>query len=104
MADCRDELTGINNRILTAQAKIEKLRSSSTKATKVFSSPKYPAPDKIADYHSIYQNFNPALHKVHIFSYSHIVLYKLRKLTISLMSQTLLSARIRQWSNSVIGG
>ena len=64
VASCRDELTGINNRILTAQAKIEKLRSSSTKATKVFSSPKYPAPDKIADYHSIYQDFNPALHKV----------------------------------------
>jgi WAS family protein 1 len=76
VADCRDELAGINNRILTAQAKIEKLRSSSTKATKVFSSPKYPAPDKITDYQSIYQNFNPALHKVHIPTYSHIQVTK----------------------------
>ena len=64
VADCRDELTGINNRILTAQAKIDKLRSSSTKATQVFSSPKYPAPDKIRDYRTIYEDFNPALHKV----------------------------------------
>lgn len=64
VADCRDELTGINNRILTAQAKIDKLRSSSTKATRVFSSPKYPAPERIRDYHTIYEDFNPALHKV----------------------------------------
>ena len=64
VADCRDELTGINNRILTAQAKIDKLRSSSTKATRVFSSPKYPAPERIRDYHTIYEGFNPALHKV----------------------------------------
>ena len=66
VAECRDELTGINNRILTAQAKINKLRSSSTKATRVFSSPKYPAPERVRDYHSIYQDFNPALHRVFI--------------------------------------
>lgn len=64
MADNRDQLTLINNRILTAQAKIDKLRSASTKAARVFSSPKYPAPDSVTDYHTIYQNVNPMLQKV----------------------------------------
>jgi len=44
VADSRDQLTTINNRINVAQAKIDKLRSSSSRATRVFSSPKYPAP------------------------------------------------------------
>lgn len=60
----RDQLTQINNRILTSQAKIEKLRSASTKAARVFSSPKYPAPESITDYHTIYQDINPMLQKV----------------------------------------
>lgn len=49
----------INNRILTSQAKIEKLRSASTKAARVFSSPKYPAPEAVTDYHTIYEDINP---------------------------------------------
>ena len=60
----RDELISINNRINVAQAKIDKLRSSTTKATRVFSSPKYPAPEKITEYHTIYQQVDPMLQKV----------------------------------------
>ena len=60
----RDQLTQINNRILTSQAKIEKLRSASTKAARVFSSPKYPAPKAVTDYHTIYEDINPMLQKV----------------------------------------
>lgn len=64
VADNCDQLAQINNRILTSQAKIDKLRSASTKAARVFSSPKYPAPEAITDYHTIYQNVNPLLHRV----------------------------------------
>lgn len=64
IAENRDQLTSLNNRIFTAQAKIDKLRSVSTKATLVFSSPKYPAPDRISDYHSIYEEVDSALNKV----------------------------------------
>lgn len=64
VADNCDQLTQINNRILTSQAKIDKLRSASTKAARVFSSPKYPAPEAVTDYHTIYQNVNPLLHRV----------------------------------------
>lgn len=60
----RDQLTQINNRILTTQAKISKLRSASTKAARVFSSPKYPAPESVTDYRTIYEDINPMLHKV----------------------------------------
>lgn len=64
VADSRDQLVSINNRINVAQAKIDKLRSSSSKATRVFSSPKYPAPERIQEYQTIYQEVNPALQKV----------------------------------------
>ena len=60
----RDQLTSLNNRIFTAQAKIDKLRSASTKAAVVFSSPKYPAPERVSDYHTIYHEVDPALNKV----------------------------------------
>ena len=40
VAENRDQLTAINNRINVAQAKIDKIRNSSSKATKVFSPPK----------------------------------------------------------------
>ena len=66
VADNCDQLTQINNRILTSQAKIDKLRSASTKAARVFSSPKYPAPESITDYHTIYQDVNPLLHRVRV--------------------------------------
>ena len=64
VADSRDQLTSINNRINVAQAKIVKLRSSSSRATRVFSSPKYPAPEKVIEHETIYQNVSPMLQKV----------------------------------------
>ena len=64
VADSRDQLTSINNRINVAQAKIDKLRSSSSRATRVFSSPKYPAPEKVIEHETIYQNVSPMLQKV----------------------------------------
>lgn len=64
VAESRDQLVQINNRIFTAQAKIDKLRSASSKAARVFSSPKYPAPTKLTDYCSIYQDVHPRLQKV----------------------------------------
>lgn len=64
VADNRDQLTEINNRIFTAQAKIDRLRSASSKAARVFSSPKYPAPDKVTDYSTIYKDVHPRLQKV----------------------------------------
>lgn len=64
VADSRDQLTTINNRINVAQAKIDKLRSSSSRATRVFSSPKYPAPEKVVEYETIYQDVSPMLQKV----------------------------------------
>ncbi len=56
----------LNGRIFTAQAKIDKLRSTSTKATQVFSSPKYPAPEHVPDYHTIFHEVDPALLKVRL--------------------------------------
>ena len=64
VAESRDKLVQINNRIFTAQAKIDKLRSASSKAARVFSSPKYPAPATISDYCSIYKDVHPRLQKV----------------------------------------
>ncbi len=64
VADNRDQLSALNNRINVAQAKIDRLRSSSSKATKVFSSPKYPAPEKVSEYHTLYQEVAPQLQKV----------------------------------------
>ncbi len=64
VADNRDQLTALNNRINVARAKIELLRSSSSKATKVFSSPKYPAPERMTEYHTLYQGVAPQLQKV----------------------------------------
>ena len=64
VAESRDQLTSINNRVNVAQAKIDKLRNSSSKATRVFSPPKYPAPDRLADTTSVYQEVNPLLQRV----------------------------------------
>lgn len=60
----RDQLTSLNNRINVAQAKIDKLRSSSTKATRVFATPKYPAPKSLSHYQSVFHGVDPELHKV----------------------------------------
>ncbi|XP_053567527.1 WASH complex subunit 1-like [Bombina bombina] len=49
----RAQLQGINNRLTLAQAKIERIKGSK-KAIKVFSSAKYPAPEKLHDYCSIF--------------------------------------------------
>ena len=64
VAESRDQLTTINNRVNVAQAKIDKLRNSSSKATRVFSPPKYPAPDLLAETTTVYQDVNPLLHRV----------------------------------------
>lgn len=64
VAENRDQLTSINNRINVAQAKIDKIRNSSSKATKVFAPPKYPAPDKLKNYQSMFYGVDPRLQKV----------------------------------------
>ena len=46
VAEHRDRLSAINNRVNLALARIEKVKGS-TKATRVFSSSKYPAPDQL---------------------------------------------------------
>ena len=64
VAENRDELIAINNRINVAQAKIDKIRNSTSKATRVFSPSKYPAPEKLQDYVSIYHDVNVGLQRV----------------------------------------
>lgn len=64
VAESRDQLTTINNRVNVAQAKIDKLRNSSSKATRVFSAPKYPAPERLSDTTTVYQEVNPLLQRV----------------------------------------
>ena len=64
VAENRDQLTSLNNRINVAQAKIDKLRSSTSKATKVFAPPKYPAPPSISQYQSVFHGVDPMLQKV----------------------------------------
>lgn len=64
VAESRDQLTTINNRVNVAQAKIDKLRNSSSKATRVFSPPKYPAPERLCETTTVYQEVNPLLQRV----------------------------------------
>lgn len=56
VAENSKELTGINNRVNLAQAKIDRIRNSTSKATKVFSPPKYPAPEKLSHYETVFQD------------------------------------------------
>uniref|UniRef100_H3DPG6 WAS protein family homolog 1 n=1 Tax=Tetraodon nigroviridis TaxID=99883 RepID=H3DPG6_TETNG len=49
----RRQLQHISDRIRLAQARVDKIKGSK-KATKVFSSAKYPAPDRLQDYSSIF--------------------------------------------------
>ncbi|XP_040292234.1 WASH complex subunit 1 [Bufo bufo] len=49
----RSQLKNINDRVSLAQAKIEKVKGSK-KAIKVFSSAKYPAPERLQEYTSIF--------------------------------------------------
>ncbi|XP_036962054.1 WASH complex subunit 1 isoform X1 [Acanthopagrus latus] len=49
----RCQLQSITDRIRLAQARVDKIKGSK-KATKVFSSAKYPAPDRLQDYSSIF--------------------------------------------------
>ncbi|XP_015264202.1 PREDICTED: WAS protein family homolog 1-like [Gekko japonicus] len=49
----RTQLRAINERVTLAQAKIDKIKGSK-KAIKVFSSAKYPAPDRLQEYASIF--------------------------------------------------
>ncbi|XP_033824284.1 WASH complex subunit 1-like [Periophthalmus magnuspinnatus] len=49
----RQQLQSVTDRIGLAQARVDKIKGSK-KATKVFSSAKYPAPDRLADYSSIF--------------------------------------------------
>ena len=64
VAESRDQLTTINSRVNVAQAKIDKLRNSSSKATRVFSPPKYPAPERLSETSTVYQEVNPLLQRV----------------------------------------
>lgn len=63
VAENRDQLTAINNRINTCQAKVDKLRHRS-KATQVYATPKYPAPRNLNEYTSLFCNVNPHLQKI----------------------------------------
>ncbi|XP_041853278.1 WASH complex subunit 1 isoform X1 [Melanotaenia boesemani] len=49
----RRQLQSVSDRIRLAQARVDKIKGSK-KATKVFSSAKYPAPDRLQDYSSIF--------------------------------------------------
>uniref|UniRef100_A0A3B4Y6H4 WAS protein family homolog 1 n=1 Tax=Seriola lalandi dorsalis TaxID=1841481 RepID=A0A3B4Y6H4_SERLL len=49
----RHQLQSVTDRIRLAQARVDKIKGSK-KATKVFSSAKYPAPDRLQDYSSIF--------------------------------------------------
>ena len=60
----KEHLVQLNTRINVAQAKIDKLRSSSTKATRVFAPPKYPAPAAMGEYRTVFQDVNPLLQRV----------------------------------------
>jgi len=63
VAENRDQLTAINNRINTCQAKVDKLRHRS-KATRVYAIPKYPAPQNLNEYTTLFCNVNPQLQKI----------------------------------------
>lgn len=63
VAENRDQLTAINNRINTCQAKVDKLRHRS-KATQVYATPKYPAPQRLNEYTTLFCNVNPQLQKI----------------------------------------
>lgn len=64
VAENRDQISSINNRINVAQAKIDKLRSNSSKATSVYAPPKYPAPQSLLQYQSMFGDVDPRLQKV----------------------------------------
>lgn len=64
VAQNRDELIQINNRLCVAQAKVDRIRNSSTKATQVYAPPKYPGPDSRTDYHSVFQEVDPKIQNV----------------------------------------
>ena len=64
VAENRDELIVINNRLCVAQAKIDKIRNSSSKATRVFSPPKYPGSENPKNYESVFHEVHPRMQKV----------------------------------------
>lgn len=64
VAQNRDELIQINNRLCVAQAKVDRIRNSSTKATQVYAPPKYPGPDSRTNYHSVFQEVDPKMQNV----------------------------------------
>ena len=64
VAESRDQLTSINHRVNVAQAKIDRLRNSSSKATRVFSPPKYPAPPRLSEATTVFAEVNPLLQRV----------------------------------------
>ncbi|XP_006004515.1 WASH complex subunit 1 isoform X2 [Latimeria chalumnae] len=55
----RTRLQGVSDRITIAQARIKKIKGS-RKATKVFSSAKYPAPERLQEYSSIFMGVEDA--------------------------------------------
>ena len=60
----RDKLAAINERICVAQAKVDKLRSATSKATTVLSPPKYPAPKQVEPYRSMFSDVDRRMKNV----------------------------------------
>nr|WAW84867.1 WASH [Halisarca dujardinii] len=60
----RDKLAEINSRILLAQAKVDSLRSATSKATTVLSPPKYPASKTVEPYYSMFSDVDKRMGEV----------------------------------------
>ena len=60
----RDKLVEINTRIIAAQAKVDSLRTATSKATVVLSPPKYPAPKKVEPYQSMFSDVDRRMKNV----------------------------------------
>ncbi|KAI6652289.1 WAS protein family-like protein 1-like [Oopsacas minuta] len=64
VSEQKDKLIDINNRINTAEAKVEKLKTSSSRGTVVYSVPKYPAPPVLEDQRPIFSKVEDGICKV----------------------------------------
>ena len=60
----RDKLAEINSRIILAQAKVDSLRSATSKATTVLSPPKYPAAKTVEPYQSMFSDVDRRMNNV----------------------------------------
>ena len=64
VAEEREKLVAINNRINVAQAKVDRLRNATSKATTVFSPPKYPAPGNLVPYQSVFSDVDKRMKNI----------------------------------------